>query len=201
MKRLGLFGGTFDPIHYGHLHIAHAFLAQLQLDSVIFLPAGDPYHKVQSYTPAEQRLEMVEWAIADEPHFAVSDVDMVREGATYTVDTVQIFRQHFPNTELWWLMGMDSLLRLHTWKNWQTLVHLTHIAVVARQGAAVQNVPVSLHQWLGESLNNGSLKLLNAPEYAVSSTQIRQAVQRGGDVSEWLPEKVVAYIREKQLYR
>ena len=95
MKNIGLFGGTFDPIHNGHLHIARAFADEIGLDLVVFLPAGDPYHKDSTRTPAQERLNMVELAIADEPKFAASDCDIVRDGATYTFDTVQIFRQQF----------------------------------------------------------------------------------------------------------
>ena len=109
--KIGLFGGTFDPIHQGHVHMALAFAAELALDSVILIPAGDPYHKEQPRTAAAHRLAMVEAAIAEHPQLAVSDCDMVREGATYTVDTVQIFRQLFPQAQLWWLLGMDSLLQ------------------------------------------------------------------------------------------
>ncbi len=116
MKNIGLFGGTFDPIHNGHLHIARAFADEIGLDLVVFLPAGDPYHKDSTRTPAQERLNMVELAIADEPKFAASDCDIVRDGATYTFDTVQIFRQQFPGAQLWWLMGSDSLMQLHTWK-------------------------------------------------------------------------------------
>ena len=107
--KTGLFGGTFDPPHNGHLHIARAFADETGLDTVIFLPAGDPYHKSAPCTPAAHRLAMTELAAAADPRFAVSDLDIVRGGATYTADTVQIFRQHFPAGELWWLMGADSL--------------------------------------------------------------------------------------------
>lgn len=201
MNKIGLFGGTFDPIHKGHLHIAQAFAEQMQLDSVIFLPAGEPYHKSSERTAAAHRLAMVEAAIAHEPRFAVSDIDIVREGATYTIDTIQIFRQHFPNAQLWFLMGMDSLLQLNTWKNWQTLVRQTNIAVAARENTVLQNAPAPLHSWLGEALNNGSLKLLTAPEYNISSTQIRAAIAQGQSVAQWLPESVADYIRAHGLYQ
>ena len=112
--RIGLFGGTFDPIHKGHTHIARAFADELKLDSVIFLPAGDPYHKDGAQTPSEHRLAMTELAASADPRFAVSDCDIVRGGATYTFDTVQIFRQQFPTAELWWLLGMDSQQKKHT---------------------------------------------------------------------------------------
>ena len=156
MKNIGLFGGTFDPIHNGHLHIARAFADEIGLDLVVFLPAGDPYHKDSTRTPAQERLNMVELAIADEPKFAASDCDIVRDGATYTFDTVQIFRQQFPGAQLWWLMGSDSLMQLHTWKKWQILVRQTHIAIAMRQGDNLNKTPRELHAWLGEALQTAA---------------------------------------------
>lgn len=201
MNTIGLFGGTFNPIHNGHLHIARAFADELNLHSVIFLPAGLPYHKNQPTTNAKHRFAMVQAAIEDEPRFAVSDIDMVRDSATYTIDTINIFRQHFPQTQLWWLLGMDSLLQLHTWKNWSKLVQQTNIAVAAREGVLLQNAPAALHAWLGEALEQGSLKILNAAEYPISSSEIRQALSRGENTQAWLPEKVANYIQQHQLYR
>ncbi|QED91734.1 nicotinate (nicotinamide) nucleotide adenylyltransferase [Eikenella exigua] len=128
MPRIGLFGGTFDPIHNGHLHIARRFADELELESVILLPAGDPYHKTAPRTPAHHRLAMAEIAAQADSRLAVSDCDIVRQGATYTHDTVQIFRQHFPAAELWLLLGMDSLLQLHTWHRWPNLVRQCRIA-------------------------------------------------------------------------
>ena len=201
MTKLGLFGGSFDPIHNGHLHIARAFADELGLDNVIFLPAGEPYHKNTPRTPAAQRLAMVEAAIAGDARFAASDVDMVRDGATYSVDTVQIFRQHFAGAELWWLMGMDSLLQLHTWKNWRTFARLTHIAVAARSGQSLNHAPRELQDWLGEALHNGSLKILSAPLWDVSSSAIRQRVAAGESVGDEVPAAVEQLIEEWGLYR
>ncbi|STZ77300.1 nicotinate-nucleotide adenylyltransferase [Bergeriella denitrificans] len=202
MSGIGLFGGTFDPVHNGHLHIARAFADELKLDTVVFLPAGDPYHKAQStQTPAAHRLAMTELAAADDARFAVSDCDMVREGATYTFDTVQIFRQQFPQTPLWWLLGSDSLMKLHTWKKWQTLVRQIHIAVAMRQGDNLSRAPRELHAWLGEGLQNGSVKILQAPLYDVSSTQIRELIRQGGNSDGLLPPQVARYIRKHGLYR
>ena len=201
MTKLGLFGGSFDPIHNGHLHIARAFADELALDSVIFLPAGDPYHKNATSASAAQRLAMVEAAIESDSRFAASDVDMVRDGATYSVDTVQIFRQHFADAELWWLMGMDSLLQLHTWKNWRTFARLTHIAVAARSGQSLNHAPRELQDWLGEALHNGSLKILSAPLWDVSSSAIRQRVAAGESVGDEVPAAVEQLIEEWGLYR
>ncbi len=201
MKKIGLFGGTFDPIHNGHLHIARAFADEVGLDMVVFLPAGDPYHKDSAQTAARHRFAMTELAVRDNERFAVSDCDIVREGATYTFDTVQIFRQQFPAAQLWWLLGMDSLLQLHTWKKWQTLVRQTHIAVAARQGDSLNQAPRELHGWLGDALHNGSLKLLNAPMYDISSTAIRQRLAAGQSAAEWLDRRVERYIEQHKLYQ
>lgn len=201
MNKLGLFGGSFDPIHNGHLHIARAFADELGLDSVIFLPAGEPYHKNAPRTPATQRLAMVEAAIADDSRFAASDVDMVRGGATYSVDTVQIFRQHFADAELWWLMGMDSLLQLHTWKSWRTFARLTHIAVAARAGQSLNLAPPELRDWLGEALQQGSLKILSAPLLDISSSAIRRRAAAGQSIADDVPEAVARLIERWGLYR
>lgn len=201
MNNIGLFGGSFDPVHNGHLHIARAFADETACDSVIFLPAGNPYHKHGRRADAVHRLAMAELAVAGDERFAVSDADMVRSGATYSIDTVQIFRQHFPKAQLWWLMGMDSLMQLHTWKNWQSFVRQTHIAVAARTGDSLAAAPKELHDWLGSALAQGSLKLLSAQPYAVSSTQIRAAVAGGNSTADWLPEAVAEYIRKHGLYR
>ena len=196
MNKLGLFGGSFDPIHNGHLHIAHAFADELALDSVIFLPAGDPYHKNATSASAAQRLAMVEAAIEGDSRFAASDVDMVRDGATYSVDTVQIFRQHFAGAELWWLMGMDSLLQLHTWKNWRTFARLTHIA-----GQSLNHAPPELRDWLGEALQQGSLKILSAPLLDISSSAIRRRAAAGQSIADDVPEAVARLIERWGLYR
>lgn len=201
MNKLGLFGGSFDPIHNGHLHIARAFADELGLDNVIFLPAGEPYHKTAPRTPAAQRLAMVEAAIEGDSRFAASDVDMVRDGATYSVDTMQIFRQHFADAELWWLMGMDSLLQLHTWKNWRTFARLTNIAVAARAGQSLNLAPPELRDWLGEALQQGSPKILSAPLLDISSSAIRRRVAAGESVGDEVPAAVGRLIEEWGLYR
>ncbi|UOO77165.1 nicotinate-nucleotide adenylyltransferase [Neisseria sp. Dent CA1/247] len=203
MKKIGLFGGTFDPIHNGHIHIARAFADELALDMVVFLPAGNPYHKKeeQTRTDAQHRLAMTELAISDDPRFAASDCDIIREGATYTFDTVQIFRQQFPSAQLWWLLGSDSLLQLHTWKKWQTLVNQTHIAVAAREGDNIAQAPRELHGWIGSALQNGSLHLLQTPMYNISSTEIRRRIRNGEPVSGLIDPRVENYIARNHLYR
>ena len=199
MPRIGLFGGTFDPIHNGHLHIARSFADELDLESVILLPAGDPYHKAAPRTAAHQRLAMAEIAAQADSRLAVSDCDIVRQGATYTHDTVQIFRQHFPAAELWLLIGMDSLLQLHTWHRWQNLVRQCRIAAAPRPGSSLAQAPAPLQSWLAEALPQGRLHILQAEPLPISSSQIRQQLA-AEHTSPDIPPAVLDYIRQHQLY-
>ena len=199
MPRIGLFGGTFDPIHNGHLHIARSFADELDLESVILLPAGDPYHKTTPRTAAHHRLAMAEIAAQADSRLAVSDCDIVRQGATYTHDTVQIFRQHFPAAELWLLIGMDSLLQLHTWHRWQNLVRQCRIAAAPRPGSSLAQAPAPLQTWLAEALPQGRLHILQAEPLPISSSQIRQQLA-AEHTSPDLPPAVLGYIRQHQLY-
>lgn len=200
MHKIGLFGGTFDPIHQGHLNIASAFLQQIALDNVIFLPAGDPYHKAAAGTPARHRLAMVECAVAGYPDFAVSDCDMVRDGPTYTYDTIQVFRQHFPNSELYWLMGMDSLMQLHTWKRWRDWVAQVHMVVAVRGDVRLADTPSALHSWLKQALSDGTFHLLDTPPYPFSSSEIREQLRQHREC-RGVPERVCRYIAEHHLYQ
>ena len=199
MPRIGLFGGTFDPIHNGHLHIARSFADELDLESVILLPAGDPYHKTTPRTAAHHRLAMAEIAAQADSRLAVSDCDIVRQGATYTYDTVQIFRQHFPAAELWLLIGMDSLLQLHTWHRWQNLVRQCRIAAAPRPGSSLAQAPAPLQNWLAEALPQGRLHILQAEPLPISSSQIRQQLA-AEHTSPDLPPAVLGYIWQHKLY-
>ena len=199
MPRIGLFGGTFDPIHNGHLHIARSFADELDLESVILLPAGDPYHKTTPRTAAHHRLAMAEIAAPADSRLAVSDCDIVRQGATYTYDTVQIFRQHFPAAELWLLIGMDSLLQLHTWHRWQNLMRQCRIAAAPRPGSSLAQAPAPLQSWLAEALPQGRLHILQADPLPISSSQIRQQLA-AEHTSPDLPPAVLGYIHQHQLY-
>ena len=203
MNNIGLFGGSFNPIHNGHLGIARAFADEIGLDTVLFLPAGMPYHKGGGTIPASARMDMVQAALAEagDARFAASDIDMVRQGATYSADTVQIFRQNFPTAQLWWLMGLDSLMQLASWKNWRTFARLTNIAVAARAGQSLGHAPRELHAWLGQALQDGSLKILSAPLRDVSSSAIRQRVAAGENIADDVPDAVARLIAEWGVYR
>ena len=200
-QRIGIFGGSFNPLHCGHVAMARAFADELALDSVLFVPAGNPYHKAHADVGREHRWQMVQCVTELDARFAASDVDLVREGETYTIDTVQIFKQIYPNAQWWWLMGMDSFMALHTWKHWQALVRQVSIAVAARPGQSLRQLPAVLQGYAADALKTGSLHFLNAPEMAVSSTEIRRKIQAGADISGDVPSAVQQYILQHGLYR
>lgn len=201
MQKIGLFGGSFNPLHCGHVAMARAFADELALDSVLFVPAGNPYHKAHADVGREHRWQMVQCVTELDARFAASDVDLVREGKTYTIDTVQIFKQIYPGAQWWWLMGMDSFMTLHTWKHWQALVRQVSIAVAARPGQSLRQLPAVLQGYAADALKTGSLHFLNAPEMAVSSTEIRRKIQAGADISNDVPSAVRQYILQHGLYR
>lgn len=214
MKRLGLFGGTFDPVHCGHVAMAQAFADELALETVVLIPAGDPYHKTEATrTAAADRLAMVRAAVTGDARLAVSDCDVLREGATYTFDTVQMFRQAFPQAQLWWLLGMDALLQIHTWHRYRALLAEVNLAVAARGTAGLQQLDASLHHWLPQALakarqqpegcDGGRLHLLQTPWLPVSSSDIRAAYRQGTPAvaAAKLPPAVAEYIARHGLYR
>lgn len=212
--RLGLFGGTFDPIHLGHTRMAAAFAAELNLDKVVFIPAGDPYHKeFATQTSAHHRFNMVENAIEGNSLFSVSDCDIKREGKTYTADTLEYFKQEFPETtSLWWLMGSDSLLQLHTWHEFQKLFELANLAIAIRDDFSLEQVHSSLLPLCKLALahdlddkqtgtTSGKMRLLKLPPLAVSSNQIRSLAQKNQDITPWVDSKVVQYLQNHHLYQ
>lgn len=201
VNKIGLFGGTFNPIHNGHIHIAHAFMQQIHLDNLIFIPAGEPYHKKSTEVSALQRLAMVKLATAEFPYFSVSDCDITRQGNTYTFDTIKIFKKKFPHSQLWWLLGSDSLEKLHTWYRWQDLVQYIHIAVAMRAGHSLKNISKQLYTWLHESLDNGRVVILQTPLLDISSTTVRQMAQMQENIDQFVPIQVVNYIKQNNLYR
>lgn len=196
--RVGVLGGTFDPIHYGHLVIAEEARVRLQLDRVIFVPAKTPPHKLQQrYSPAQHRLHMVQRAIASNPYFAVSDVELTRPGLSYTVDTLAILQQEFgPAAELYFLMGMDSLAGLLSWHRPADIIARAYLAVAVRPGYQVDL------ETLEGALPGVSerMRLLEIPAIGISSRELRQRVRAGLPIRYQLPDSVEAYIREHNLY-
>jgi len=192
-------GGTFDPIHIAHLAIAEEARTQLGLDKVVFVPAGLPPHKMDVHvSPAEHRLAMVELAIAGNPHFEVSRVDIDRFGPCYTVDTIALLRKEWgPDVEIYFIMGSDSLADILTWHKPDRLIRLCRIVAVGRPGYRVDM------DELERCLPGASQRILfiNSPQLDVSSSEIQRRVRAGESIKYQVPEAVERYIYEHGLYR
>jgi nicotinate-nucleotide adenylyltransferase len=198
LKSLGVLGGTFDPPHYGHLALAENARVQLQLDRVLFVPAGQPPHKPnRPTTPAHHRAAMVQAAIADHPAFALSRVDLDRPGPHYTVETLALLRQAYPGADLYFLIGGDGLAEFPTWRDSASIVRQARLAVMQRAGWETDL----------EALERGipgireRVVWLDAPHLDIASTDLRRRVRAGLPLRYLVPPPVEAYVREHGLYR
>lgn len=189
-KRLGVMGGTFDPIHFGHLIAAEQVAKAYELDSVIFVPTGTPWQKGET-TSAEHRLAMTKLAVSYFPDFEVSTVDIDRGGDTFTVDTLSDLRSSHPNDALFFITGADSLAGIGSWKDSEKLWDLAHFVGVSRPGHRLE-VPKSPH---------GAVTLLEIPALAISSSEIRAKVVSGESLEGLVPAKVLEYISKHNLYQ
>ena len=199
IRRLGILGGTFDPIHHGHLVAAQEAHHQLHLDTVLFVPVGTPPHKPrQPISPAHHRLGMIERAIAGKPYFSLSRVDVDRPGPCYTVDTLQLLRAEWgPAPTFFFVEGDDSLGDILTWRHPARLIELTELAVVTRPGNQVDLERLERElPGLRERIHWVQMPLLQ-----ISSTALRARVRAGRPISYLVPASVEAYILEHGLYR
>lgn len=198
--RLGIFGGSFDPVHYGHLILAEQCREQCELDEVWFVPARQPPHKTARHlSPEKARLEMLELATAGHEAFRVSDIELRREGLSYTVDTLQQLHDEGPQRELFFLIGGDSLFDLPHWREPDRIAELATIVAVNRAGRRLPERS-ELEQLLGPSLA-ARIKLVTMPAVDLSSTDIRARVQQGRSIRYLVPRAVEQYILEHGLYR
>jgi nicotinate-nucleotide adenylyltransferase len=191
--RLGIMGGTFDPIHHGHLVAASEAATRFSLDEVVFVPTGQPWQKQETeVSPAEHRYLMTVIATAANPRFTVSRVDLERPGPTYTIETLRDLRaQRGPGTNLFFITGADALAQILTWKDSDELFELAHFIGVTRPG----------HDLSGDGLPADRVSLLEVPAMAISSTAVRERVQQGEPVWYLVPDGVVQYIGKYALYR
>lgn len=197
--RIGILGGTFDPIHYGHLVAAEECLCRLRLEKVLLLPAGQPPHKLRRpISPAEQRLAMLRLAAADNPGLAVSTIELERRGPSFSVDTVAALREQLgPDAELYFIVGTDALPELLTWYKPRLLLQLCVLAAVSRPGYMFDLSPVLA------ALPEAAERIVQvpAPELDISSSNLRARVAAGLPIRYQLPEAVEQYIREQGLYK
>lgn len=188
-RRVGVMGGTFDPIHHGHLVAASEVAKSFDLDEVVFVPTGTPWQKT-NVTESEHRYLMTVIATASNPQFTVSRVDVNREGFTYTVDTLRDLREQMPDAELFFISGADAVEQILGWKDVEQLWNLAHFIAVTRPG----------HELSLLDLPNNHVSLLEIPALAISSTDCRERVSRGYPVWYLVPDGVVQYIAKHGLY-
>ncbi|MEV6306719.1 nicotinate-nucleotide adenylyltransferase [Actinoplanes sp. NPDC051861] len=190
-RRIGIMGGTFDPIHHGHLVAASEVQSRFDLDEVMFVPTGQPYEKGR-VSPAEDRYLMTVVATASNPRFHVSRADIDRDGPTYTVDTLRDMRAVYgQSAELYFITGADALSRILSWKDAMTMLQLAHFIGVTRPGFELTNA----------HLPADSVTLVEVPAMAISSSDCRKRVAEGLPVWYLVPDGVVQYINKRGLYR
>lgn len=199
MKKIGIMGGTFNPIHNGHLAIAQAAKDQFALEKVLFMPSGVPYMKnLQEVLPASVRCEMTALAIRGIPYFEVSDMEAVSEGNTYTCQTLETLKSLHPDTDYYFILGADSLYAIETWKNpKQIFKSCTIVAAVREQTPEKLQAQI---RYLREKYQ-ASVEMLKFSGVDISSTRIRDMLQAGASVKGLLPKTVEAYISGNHLYR
>jgi len=209
---IGIYGGTFDPIHYGHLRPNLELCEVLRLDHVRFIPAFLPPHKDQPQTPAAQRLEMVAEAISEEQRFILDDREIKRGGASYTVDTLKSLRREYPDNPLCLLMGMDAFAGIDRWYHWQEILDYAHIIVSQRPETdfevyehwpeAIQSF-YQTHRAERESIYQslcGTIRLEVVTQLSISATDIRNRLKNKQSVRFLMPESVINLIKYYNLY-
>ncbi len=193
MRRIGVMGGTFDPIHHGHLVAGSEVAALFELDEVVFVPTGQPWQKHdQPVSPAEDRYLMTVIATAANPLFRVSRVDIDRDGPTYTIDTLRVLRAHYgEDIQLFFITGADALQAILSWKSIDELFALAHFIGVTRPGFVLDDA----------HLPDRDVTLLEIPAMAISSSGCRLRIRQNRPIWYLVPDGVVAYIQKRGLYR
>lgn len=198
---VGVLGGTFDPPHMGHLVLAQEAYQALNLDQVLFVPAGEPWRKAgRELSAREHRLAMIRLAVADNPAFAVSTAEVDRAGPSYTAETLADLRAQLgPESELFFIMGADSLADFPHWHEPRRILELARLAVAERSPAGDEGVEEGIPQELAEALR-GSVVWVTMPLIAISASAVRQRVRQGLSVRYWVPGAVEEYVRRHGLY-
>ena len=212
---IALLGGTFDPIHYGHIQPAKQVADWLGLKQVLLLPAHIPVHKAHPGTSARQRAAMIDLVCQDQALLAIDRRELNRATPSYTVETLQQIKQQSPNKRIFFIVGMDSLLSFTTWHKWQDILGLCHLVVNTRPGYDLQRLPEQTRQLLQKHQQNDLTKLTDQSagaiifsppaNYDISSTQLRQQLKNrhkynSPELSLQVPDKVLAYINNQHLY-
>ena len=199
MKKYGIFGGSFNPIHYGHLMICEYIKEEMGLDKVIFIPTGNPPHKELELS-AEDRYEMVRLAISPNPDFEISDIETTRVKKSYTVDTIRELKKIYKEEKLYLLIGLDSLFQLKTWMKIGDLSQEIEFVVALRPGYLDKEEVNKEIDFLRENFGT-KINLIKTPLYEISSTDLRDRIREGKSLRYLIPKKVLDYIEESGFYK
>lgn len=199
MKKYGIFGGSFNPIHYGHLMICEYIKDEMGLDKVIFIPTGNPPHKDLEVS-AKDRYEMVRLAISPNPDFEISDIETTRVKMSYTVDTIRELKKIYREEKLYFLIGLDSIFQLKTWMKIGDLSREIEFVVALRPGYINKEEINREIDFLRENFGT-KVNLINTPLYEISSTDLRDRIREGKSLRYLIPKKVLDYIEESGFYK
>lgn len=199
-QKIGILGGTFNPIHTGHLMMAENAYEQFDLQKILFLPCGEPPHKDRlSFANTRHRANMVSMAIADNPHFELSLVEIDRPGVTYTCETLQALAREHADHEYFFILGADSLFTFEHWKNPEEICNLCTLLAATREDLAATEVDRQIDYLRGKY--GGNIFRLNMPDFDISSKLIRERLKQGKTIKYMVPGQVEQYILEQNLYR
>ncbi len=206
MKFIGINGGTFDPIHYGHLRPALEVMQQLNLEQVQFIPCYQPVHKDAPSVSAQQRCEMIRLAIAHQPKFILNTIEIDKGGPSYSVETLEILKRQHPGQALVLMMGTDAFAKFHTWYRWQDIIKLTNIAIMHRPGEPVPldctSGTIYQKHKVGElTAESGQMIDIEVTQLDISSTLIREQIAKGQSAEYLLLPCVMEYINNHGLYQ
>jgi len=211
VKRIGVFGGTFDPIHFGHIHTAKQTAQWLNLDRLLILPSHIPPHKSKTSATAIQRLAMVDLVCQKEPSLVRDKRELNKHSPSYTVETLQEIKGEYAQAQLFFIVGMDSLLTFKTWYKYQDILSLSHLVVNTRPNYHLDEDNIELSLLLAKHQINhpnelkrnsaGCILFHDSKDWNISSTQIRDKIKNNQNCSEFLPADILSYINEEQLYR
>lgn len=199
MKKIGIMGGTFNPIHHGHLILAESTYEQLNLDKILFMPLKNPPHKaISGEVNEKQRVDMISLAIKDNPHFEISTMELDREGITYTAETLTILTRENPDTEYYFIVGADSLFYMQNWMEPQTVFRLCTVVAASRNQVEKDQIYNQM-EYL-KNIFSANIMLIHMPVIEISSAMIRERVASAKTIRYYVPETVKEYIASNRLY-